>query len=225
MQDGFAIVLAWPETLCKQAGAWYDTLLYFLGINRKGYYKVGHAALVLVDDKTGSCRYFDFGRYHTPSGSGRVRSVETDHDLKICTLAKLSSDHTEIHNLEEILSELYRNPSTHGTGTIFGVATRVNYSKAIKFIFQLQQKELISYGPFILKGTNCSRFVNSALRAGEPVLSKRIKLHFPPMLTPTPMWNLKAISTQVISVGLSRLKTEIYPKENIELDIPGLTKR
>ena len=54
--DGFAIALAWPETLCKQAGAWYDYLLYYAGINRKGYYKVGHAAVVLVDDETQSCR-------------------------------------------------------------------------------------------------------------------------------------------------------------------------
>jgi hypothetical protein len=217
MQNGFAIPLAWPETSCKQAGAWYDNLLYKLGINRGGYYKVGHAALVLVDDKTASCRYFDFGRYHAPSGSGRVRSVETDHDLKIEIQATVSNDNTEIHNLEEILSTLYMNPSTHGTGAIFGTAARINYSKALNYAQQLQAKEIISYGPFIPKGTNCSRFVNSVIKAGEPVLSQRIKLMLPPMLTPTPMWNLRAIGNQVISVDLQGFNMESNQEGNMEL--------
>jgi hypothetical protein len=222
MHDGFAIVLAWPETLCKQAGAWYDTLLYFLGINRKGYYKVGHAALVLVNDETGICSYFDFGRYHAPTGHGRVRSVKTDHDLKIESLADISTDRKEILNLSVLLAELHGNPSTHGTGAIFASTTRINFSKAMNYACQMQEREIITYGPFIPGGTNCSRFVNSAILAGEPALSQRIKLLLPPMLTPTPMWNLRALGNGVISVGLSRLKTEIYPNKNIRLVIPDL---
>lgn len=201
MHNGFAIALAWPETLCKQAGTWYDPMLYYLGINRNGYYKVGHAALVLVDDETGTCRYFDFGRYHAPPGHGRVRSQETDHDLIVSTIANISTDRTEILNLKEILSELHSNPSTHGTGTIFGSATRINLHDALSYIDYLHEKEFISYGPFIPYGTNCSRFVNSALKAGKPVLSERIKLQLPPMLTPTPMWNLKAVSGKVYRMG------------------------
>ena len=203
MHNGFAIALAWPETSCKQAGGWYDTLLYYLGINRNGYYKVGHAALVLVDDETRGCRYFDFGRYHAPHGHGRVRSEETDHDLKVITKANISKDGKEMLNLEEILTELYNNPSTHGSGEIFGSVVRINYTEAIKFTIQLQKKELITYGPFMPGGTNCSRFVNSAIRAGKPVLSKRIKLNLPPMLTPTPLWNLAAVGGQTSRIGHS----------------------
>ncbi len=203
MHNGFAIALAWPETVCKQAGAWYDPMLYYLGINRKGYYRVGHAALLLVDDETCSCHYFDFGRYHAPPGYGRVRSLDTDHDLVVNTQANISADRTEILNLKEILSELYTNPSTHGTGTIFGAATRIYFRKTLSYIQHLQEREFISYGPFIPKGTNCSRFVNTALKAGKPALSERIKLQLPPMLTPTPMWNLKAISGKVFSFGPS----------------------
>lgn len=203
MHNGFAIALAWPETLCKQAGTWYDPLLYHVGINRKGYYKVGHAALVLVDDETGTCRYFDFGRYHAPPGYGRVRSLETDHDLIVNTTANISADRTEILNLKALLAELYGNPSTHGTGTIFGAATRVQLHDTFSYIQYLQRQEFISYGPFIPHGTNCSRFVNSALKAGKPALSERIKLRMPPVLTPTPMWNLKALSGKVYSIGPS----------------------
>ena len=63
---GFAIAIAWPETWCKQSGAWWDNFLNWLGISKNNYFKVGHAALVLIDDKTNKCHYFDFGRYHTP---------------------------------------------------------------------------------------------------------------------------------------------------------------
>ena len=208
MHSGFAIALAWPETACKQAGAWYDGLMYQIGINKNGYYKVGHAAVVLIDDETGSCRYFDFGRYHAPHGHGRVRSELTDHDLKVSTKARVSADSKEILNLEEILSELYTNPSTHGTDAIFGAVTRIDYAEALKFTLQLQDKEQIPYGPFIPNGTNCSRFVNSAILAGKPALSQRIKLNLPPMLTPTPIWNLKAIGDQITSIGQSCQRKE-----------------
>lgn len=218
MHNGFAIALAWPETLCKQAGAWYDPMLYYLEINRNGYYKVGHAAVVLVDDQTQACRYFDFGRYLAPHGHGRVRSKETDHDLKVRSKASFSTDRKEILNLEEILSELYNNPSTHGTGTIFGTVTRINYTEALKFTIQLQKQEHIPYGPFIPNGTNCSRFVNSVLKAGNPVLSKRIKLQLPPVLTPTPMWNLKAIGGRITYVGSSSVeKGHNFLKPKFEL--------
>ena len=217
MHSGFAIALAWPETACKQAGAWYDGLLYYLGINQNGYYKVGHAALVLIDDETGSCRYFDFGSYHASQGHWRVRTELTDHDLKVNTKADISPDRKEILNLEEILSELYANPSTHGTGAIFGGVTRIDYAEALKFTLQLQDKEQIPYGPFIPNGTNCSRFVNSAILAGKPVLLQRIKLQLPPMLTPTPLWNLKAIGDQITSIGhICQEKEHISYKPKLE---------
>jgi len=218
MHNGFAIALAWPETSCKQAGAWYDGLMYQMGINKKGYYKVGHAALVLIDDETGSCRYFDFGRYHAPHGHGRVRGELTDHDLKVSAKANISADRKEILNLDEILSELHANPSTHGTGAIFGAATRINYDEALKFTIQLQAKEHIPYGPFIPYGTNCSRFVNSAIRAGKPVFPQSIKLNLPPMLTPTPLWNLKALGDQITSIGQSCQEKE-YISLKLKLEV------
>lgn len=83
MNDGVAIAISWPETLCKGAGGWYDGAMERLGISRGGYYRAGHDALVLVDRNSGACAYYDFGRYHSPAGHVRVRSVTTDDDLKI----------------------------------------------------------------------------------------------------------------------------------------------
>ena len=187
MSKGFAITLAWPETLCKQAGGWYDSLLHYLGISREGYYRVGHSAMILVDDKTQQCQYFDFGRYHSPHGYGRVRNVKTDHDLHIETKAFINNDRTGITNLSEILLELYSNSSTHGTGEIYGAVTRINFNKAHALAMKMQKKKFISYGPFLPNGTNCSRFVSSVLQVGSLKLLQKIKLRFPLTLSPTPM--------------------------------------
>ncbi|MFC2124092.1 DUF6695 family protein [Bacteroidota bacterium] len=206
--NGFAIALAWPETHCKQPGAWYDTLMYYFGINRNGYYWVGHAAIVLIDDGTQTCRYYDFGRYHAPPGFGRVRSEKTDHDLRIETKAVIANDLSGIINIEQVLSELYSNKSTHGSGTIYGAVTRINVDDAISFATDSQKKEFINYGPFISQGTNCSRFVSSTILAGKPILAQRIKLQYPLTISPTPMWNLKAIGGEVSSFGQNQKKVE-----------------
>ena len=78
MQKGTIIVLAWPEGMVKNADSWYD---FFLSKN--GMYRVGHSAIILINNELESINYFDFGRYHTPNGFGRVRDEVTDPDLKI----------------------------------------------------------------------------------------------------------------------------------------------
>ena len=198
--DGFAIALAWPETLCKQAGAWYDGLMYMLGINRNGYYRVGHAAIVLVNAKTGKCHYYDFGRYHAPHGKGRIRSEVTDHDLKIKCIAKINRRKNVISNLPEILKELAHNGSTHGTGTIHGALFKIDFEKAQDFIGKMQTSDFLPYGPFRIKGTNCSRFVNTVLQKSGISLAQKLYLKLPWMITPTPMFNLKARAFIWISV-------------------------
>ncbi|MBT6650195.1 MAG: hypothetical protein HOB54_02370, partial [Flavobacteriales bacterium] len=78
MQNDFIITLAWPEGMVKASGAWYDNIL-----SQDGKYRVGHSALVLVNSTTNKVHYFDFGRYHTPEGYGRVRDIETDQDIAV----------------------------------------------------------------------------------------------------------------------------------------------
>lgn len=195
---GFAIAIAWPETWCKQSGAWYDGFINRIGISKHHYYKVGHAALVLIDDITGKCHYFDFGRYHTPFQYGRVRSEKTDDGLKMKKVAKISGDKKQILNFEEILTELQQNPECHGEGNIHASYSRINFKKAFDKAIQMQEVGPIRYGPFRYRGSNCSRFVNMVLRTGKPSWLAAFKLNFLVPLTPTPLNNVKSFPNKTI---------------------------
>lgn len=197
MHNGIAIALAWPETLCKKAGAWYDVPLKWVGINKNNYYKVGHAAIVLIDSKTGACHYFDFGRYHAPYQHGRVRSAFTDHDLEMKTKA-IVSEKGKLENYNEILFELFNNESCHGNGKLHASYCPINFEKAFQQANGMQNSSPIPYGPFLPNGTNCSRFVNTVLRSGEPNLLYRFVLAYPKTLSPTPIGNIKALSNYSI---------------------------
>ena len=153
MRSGFSIAIAWPETLCKQPGSWYDPLLRKLGFNKDGYYKVGHAAVVLINSDSGICHYFDFGRYHAPFQYGRVRDAETDHDLEIKIRAVIKEN--EIVNYMDILTELYFNSSCHGSGTLHASYCKINFEKAYNKAKMMQRNSPIPYGPFKIAGTNC----------------------------------------------------------------------
>ncbi|MGC9355584.1 MAG: DUF6695 family protein, partial [Mariniphaga sp.] len=161
-------------------------------------YKVGHAALVLVDDKTGNCNYFDFGRYHTPFQHGRARSEKTDDGLKVKTVAKISTDQKQILNFEGILTELQQNPECHGEGAIHASYGRINFEKALAKADAMQLQSPIKYGPFRYGGSNCSRFVNTVIRAGEASWLAAFKLNFLVPLTPTPLNNVHSFPNKTV---------------------------
>lgn len=198
LYTGFAIAVAWPETYCKQPGYWYDGVSGFLGLSKNNYYKVGHAALVLVDSNSKKCHYFDFGRYHTPFKHGRVRSEITDHGLTITSKPVLSGNHEEIENFHEIVTELQQNAECHGEGAMYASYCRINFQKAFKKANALQQLSPIPYGPFKYKGSNCSRFVNTSIIAGNPNWKFSFKLKYFVPLTPTPLNNVNALSHQKV---------------------------
>ncbi|MBS3912978.1 MAG: hypothetical protein KG003_00610 [Bacteroidetes bacterium] len=187
------IAIAWPETLCKQAGSWYDSALKTLGINKNNYYRVGHAAVILVDPVNGECRYFDFGRYHAPAGFGRVRSADTDTDLRIRTKAEIDEKMGYVLNLQAILKELEGNLSCHGNGTPIGAQTTIRFQAAMRRALKMQAHGFIKYGPFTIRGTNCSRFVRSVLVAGMFSGLTKLKLRFPWTLSPLPIYNVKCL--------------------------------
>lgn len=196
MKTGFFIALAWPATLCKRPGSWYDGIANAIGLSQNHYYKVGHAALVLVEKSDGNLHYFDFGRYHTPFGLGRIRNAETDHDLALQSKAQIESN--AIVNLDQILSELLNNPSCHGEGDLHASYTEMDFEKAYRFTKTWQAKSPIPYGPFIKHGTNCSRFVRKvAVKSGmSPQLT--LKLRLPKTVSPTPLNNVKALPNYTI---------------------------
>lgn len=192
MHTGIAIALAWPETLCKQAGAWYDGLMNTFGFSKNNYYKVGHAAVVLIEIESENCFYFDFGRYHAPFGHGRVRDIETDHDLEILTKAKFD-ENQNISNIEQILNELAQNEACHGLGTLHASFTNINFVKAYQNAKSMQEKSPWKYGPFIWLGTNCSRFVRTVILSGEPPFVEKLKLTIPYTISPLPIGNVKSL--------------------------------
>jgi len=198
MYTGFAISLAWPQTWCKQSGSWYDSTMKLFGFNKNNFYKVGHAAVILIEASTGKCLYFDFGRYHAPYGYGRVRDSETDHDLLINSRAVLHDDDFRLANFEEILIELANNEACHGIGELHASYTNINFEKAYQFVKQMQNNSPWKYGPFILNGTNCSRFVRTVVLSGNPPITDRLKIYFPLTLSPTPVGNVKSLKNKVV---------------------------
>jgi len=215
-EKGFAIALAWPETYCKQTSAWYDFIPHGLGISKNNYYKVGHAALVLVSPE-GNCYYFDFGRYHAPYQWGRVRSGEADHDLVISTKAAFSENGTQVLNFREILEELQRNPACHGDGKLHASYCSINYEAAMSKAQEMHERHIWPYGPFIWNGTNCSRFVNTVIRAGRPSWKNWFLLQFMKPITPTPLNNVQALQKREI-VPYMLEKEIFFPKQKLSRD-------
>jgi len=167
-------------------------------LSENHYYKVGHAALVLIDSQNKKCFYFDFGRYHTPFQHGRVRSALTDPGLLIKTIPKISINGEKIENLHEILTELQINPECHGEGRLFASYCHINFHKALAKANKLQEKSPIPYGPFKYKGSNCSRFVNTSILAGKPNSKYSFMLKYLVPLTPTPLNNVNALSNKIV---------------------------
>lgn len=196
-QTGTALILAWPETYCKQAGGWYDDLLFRLKISKHRYYKVGHAAVVLIDHQSSVCHYFDFGRYHAPFGYGRVRSAETDHELNLRTNAHFN-ENGEVSNLEEILQEIVHKEECHGTGSLHSGTFSINFESAFLSAKQMEAISPIPYGPFLINGSNCSRFVRSVMLAGCLSIFKRVRLKIPFTISPTPLGNIRSVENYKI---------------------------
>ncbi len=195
---GFAIAIAWPETYCKQPGAWYDALTIHLGVNQNNYYKVGHAALVLINSEKLKAHYFDFGRYHAPYQHGRVRSAETDHDLAIKTAPQLTADGLMLENFWNILYELQTNPACHGEGMLYASYCPINFEKAYAKAQLMQKISPIPYGPFSYNGSNCSRFVNTVILAGKPAFRYYFNLKYKVVFTPTPLNNVNSLNNRFV---------------------------
>ncbi len=194
--SGIAIALAWPDTYCKQAGAWYDPLMNVLKISKNNYYKVGHSALVLIKNGGTECHYFDFGRYHAPKGHGRVRNKLTDNELQLKTIPKI--ENKKLLNYDELLTELQSSSVFHGDGDLYSSYVEIDFIKAYTKAIEMQSNSPIVYGPFVKNGTNCSRFVSSVILAGLSLKEERFKLKYFVPFTPSPSSNVKALPKQAI---------------------------
>ena len=193
-KTGTLIVLAWPDTLVVKPGTWYDLPAKLAGIAKDNYYKAGHSAVILVNHKTGSLHYFDFGRYHTPKQTGRVRDQITDPDLTIRKNAVLDK-RKQIGNIKEILLEVSKNRDTQCTGKMLAsVYSGINFNKVFLKAKELQGRETMPYGPFDLRGTNCSRFVAQLARTGAKHWLTKLLLTVPYTVSATPLSNIRLVN-------------------------------
>jgi len=222
LHKGTIIAISWPYTLVVKEGKWYDTPMTYFGFIKDNYYKVGHAAMLLIDSETGHISYMDFGRYHTPMKMGRVRSEITDPDLIFSTKA-LFDDYGSITNMESILLEVDAMPTSHGDGkTLASVLTDIDYKKAYNKALAIQNKGAVDYGPFVLKGTNCSRFVAQVSRTATNNWLIKALLAIPYTVTPSPRSNIRVIKNTMgyfeiengnISLKPAYLTTKIFRRK------------
>lgn len=193
---GKIIALAYPDTFVKGSTELICKLLPYVGLGTKHYIKAGHAALLLVDNETGAIRYFDFGRYVTPPGYGRVRSAETDAELEIPFKALFDAEGS-LNNVEEVLRWLDANPHrTHGNGRLLAsVCDTVDYKKAETYILNLQARGSIPYGVFEKEGSNCSRLVAETLLESTDATRIIKRLKFNKLFTPSTVGNVEIAAT------------------------------
>tara|TARA_B100000787_G_scaffold4691_1_gene3529 strand:- start:273 stop:1280 length:1008 start_codon:yes stop_codon:yes gene_type:complete len=194
--DGIIIVLAYPDTIVRPA--YWERLSTFwpkIGVGGSHAVQAGHAALLLIQKKKSEINYYDFGRYITTYGNGRVRSKETDPEIKISIPAKFKNN--ELSNKEEILLYMERHSEkTHGDGRLVAsIHEEIDFYKAQKFILELIDKKELPYGVFIKNGTNCARFVTNVIIASTQ--NKRIykQLKKSNLLSPSPIGNVIKANT------------------------------
>lgn len=229
--NGIAIAIAWPEFTGKQPGSWYDVPMRWLGHNKDFQYKVGHASLILVDRISGACSYFDCGRYHAPYQHGRIRDVTTDANLEIHTKANFIDN--KITNIRELLNEIQNNKTTFGMGPLYASYCPANIDSSISKIKNLQSKNAIPFGPFVINGINCCRFVRNGILAGAPALQYRFKLRYLWLFKPMPITIVNFLSDKImIPENIESENPEkqlhhppiVYTKENVKHTLPAPEK-
>ncbi|WP_299604639.1 DUF6695 family protein [uncultured Aquimarina sp.] len=204
---GKIISLAFPDTFVRFSAeeTKSTSVLQFLGLGKNGVIKAGHAAFVLIENKTGNAEYYDFGRYITPHGKGRVRSAITDVELEIPFKATFSDDGA-LTNLDKFLVWLEAHPEkTHGTGRLVAsVCDYINYEKAKSYVVEMQDRGSIPYSTFRKEGSNCSRIVTDTILNSTDKSRIRTPLLRNKLFTPSPLGNVEKGS----------LKNQIFQVEN-----------
>lgn len=214
--NGIIVILSYPDTVVRPAYWELSSKIWpLIGIGGKHAIQAGHAALLLIHKNKKEINYFDFGRYITTYGNGRVRSKETDAELHIPINAEF--DNGKLINLNEILIWLDKHPEkTHGEGRLVAsINTEINFDNAQSYIKKLINKKEIKYGAFIKNGSNCARFVTDTIIASST--NKRITslLTKSNLFTPSPIGNvIKGTSTNEI-YNVENKKISSYKNRSI----------
>ncbi len=186
------ITIAFPEEIVRTTEALYSKLLPLIGMGRQGYSRAGHVGMVLVRDGSNTFEYYDLGRYIAKKGYARARSSNTDPEIAIPITVTWRDG--KIDNIEELLSWMHDNRTLlRGYGDIYAsICEEVNYERVINYIMVTQDKGIIKYGPFVRKGTNCSRFVADAMLSGVVDEQKIRKIKRLYRITPSVLGNVES---------------------------------
>jgi hypothetical protein len=208
--EGIIVILSYPDTVVRPA--YWERMSGFwpkIGIGGKHAVQAGHAALLLIKKGASEIKYFDFGRYITSYGNGRVRSLETDPEVFVPIKAVFKEE--KLTNINEILLWLDNNPDkTHGEGRLVAsINDEIEYDNALTFINDLIHTKEIPYGAFLKNGSNCARFVTDTIVASCKNLKIKLKLKSSYMLTPSPIGN----------VFKGKTIPEVYEVENQEISM------
>lgn len=220
---GTLVPLAWPETIIRPQGCFYDKVFGALGLLHDGFYMTGHGGLLLLPDKTGKSHYFDFGRYHLMDRQGRMRGELTDPEVAVSTPTQVDAYGT-VTNIEEILAEVAANPATHGTGKmVASLFTGIDFEAAYAQCRSWQDAGALDFAHFDPRGTNCSRMIARLARTGDPSLLARLIVTAAWFVSPSPLMLTRVINDQgfVYVVGHDgiameapwfRFKNTLFPK-------------
>lgn len=197
--NGKIIVLAFPDTFVKLSDELMCKILPLVGLGTRTHIKAGHAAMVLIENATGKAQYFDFGRYITPPGKGRVRGANTDVELEIPFLANIC-DKGMLNNLDQFLIWLDAHPDkTHGSGRLVAsLCETICYEQAFAYIQQLQAQGSIPYKAFGKEGSNCARFVTETILASTKEQHIIKRLNHNKKFTPSTVGNVEKSASDAV---------------------------
>lgn len=215
-ENAIIIIISYPDTIVRPA-YWesFSKIWPKIGIGSEHAVQAGHAALLLIKKNEPEIKYFDFGRYITSYGTGRVRCLEKDPELYIPIKASFKND--KLSNLETILLWLEKHPEkTHGEGRLIAsINHKINYDNAINFIHHLMDAKEYPYGAFIKKASNCARFVTDTLINSCTNRLIVLKLKSSYVLTPSPLGNTLKGKTVKEVYNVKNQTIEIYKNRSI----------
>ena len=181
--------------------------------SRFGKQPLGHAGVLLIDNKTGVTKYYEYGRYNTKDGTkGRVRAVSV-YNLKIGADGKPTQE-----SLTKVLGQISKKSGQ--SGKIEGAYVKGDYDKMNDYAQEKLKESNPEYKeynqdrkPYSLTGNNCGTFGCDVLKQ-DPEAKKNA----PWIFNPTPNNVAEEYQDNFPKVSYDpQTKTttsDIYKKEN-----------
>lgn len=179
-KGGFALIFAFPDYQIKGYGgenigkkisrALHDNPIRTItGKGTKGSYgALGHAGVALVDS-AGNTSLFEFGRYGTKEGEGRVIKKNLGKIGKVTVSpGTFYGTKIKLDNARNVLEIVKRN--THGDGPslkmIAAVVRLPNYKGSYDFANSVNVAKYNYIDPIEGGGMNCGSYANDVVNAG-----------------------------------------------------------